>query len=287
MPNESPLILSVTSQTFQTAVVDRSHQVPVVVDFWSASCQPCMQLAPKLEARVQQANGNVILAKVNVQEELELASIFRVQSIPYLVVIDQGQPISELRGLVSDMELDQWFTEFLPSELEQKFQRAMSLEQSDPEQSEQLYRELLSESPDESIIKIGLARTLLHRDELNEAASLLAELESRGFLEAEAEVLKGELSIRSAASEAGGVGTAREKVQGEPDNLEAKLALADALAAQSEFEEACEICLDLFSQDKGPTGQTAKVTLLRILDMMESQQRETATFRRQLANLMY
>lgn len=96
-------ILHITKENFEKEVL--KSEVPVVVDFWAAWCGPCKALAPRLEEADSQLNAEVKIAKINIDEEEELAAQFRVMSIPTLLLFKNGTPVEKSVGLVSTEEL--------------------------------------------------------------------------------------------------------------------------------------------------------------------------------------
>ena len=98
--------IAATQQTFEAEVVERSHEVPVVVDFWAGWCAPCRMLAPVLEESVAGRDGALVLAKVDVDAEPELARRFGVQGIPAVKAFRRGQVVSEFVGVRSGPQVD-------------------------------------------------------------------------------------------------------------------------------------------------------------------------------------
>lgn len=107
------LITDVTTAAFQTDVIDRSFQVPVVVDLWATWCGPCKQLSPLLEKLVRADAGKWVLAKVDVDAEPQIAQAFQVQSVPTVVAIIKGQPVPMFAGAVPEAQLRQVLDELI------------------------------------------------------------------------------------------------------------------------------------------------------------------------------
>ena len=130
--------MDVTDSTFQTAVIDRSHTVPVVVDFWAEWCGPCRQLGPVIERAVAARAGKVELAKVDVDANPMVARTFRIQSIPAVKAFRDGTVVSEFVGAQPPAAVERFLDSLVPSEAdalvakgdEQSLRRAVELEPS-------------------------------------------------------------------------------------------------------------------------------------------------------------
>lgn len=287
MSQPSQWIFDATAANFQEAVVNRSLETPVIVDFWAPWCQPCQALGPKLEQIVNENQGKVALAKINIDEEQELAAAFRVQSIPSVFAIVEGQLADQFQGLLPESQLREWVKSLLPSALDELIKRAEELEASDPVSAEQCYREAAESDPANDALRIRLARVLLAQSRDDEARQIITDLESRGYLEPEAEQLKSQLDLREAAAETGGVEEARAAVKANPNDLSLKIKLADTLAVSRKFEEALNLCLEVIQADRDGVGQEAKATMLKIFDLIGPSSALVSTYRRKLATALY
>lgn len=287
MSESSSSIIDATAANFQEDVVDRSMKCPVLVDFWAPWCQPCQTLGPLLEKIVNEAKGKLVLAKVNIDEQQELAGAFGVQSIPTVFAVHEGRAVDQFQGLLPENQLREWVGNFMPSPMDELLNRGQELEASDPVSAEQCYREAAQNDPSNDAIRIRLARVLLAQSRDDEARQIITDLEARGFLEDEAEQIKSQLDIRAAAAESGGVEEARAAVQANPDDLSLKIQLADSLAVGRQFEEALDLCLEVIHADRDGKGQDAKDTMLKIFDLIGQSSSIVSTYRRKLATALY
>ena len=156
---------------------------------------------------------------------------------------------------------------------------------SDPIEAERRYRERIEANPGDSASLIGLARLLLAQDRIEDAAAVLERLESRGFLEPEAEKLKSAIELRGNATL--DVAGCREAVAASPEDLSARLRLAEALAGAAEYEEALAICLELVEQDRAGVGEQARLRMLDIFRVLPDDSPLIGDYRRKLSLALY
>lgn len=285
---ESQWIRTTTVDTFRQDVIDQSTDVPVVVDFWAEWCEPCKQLMPILEKLADEFDGRFILMKINVDELPEIAGAFGVQSVPMVIAMVDGQPASQLPGVVPEPQIREWLESFCASPAVEAYNAGLQAEGAgDLETAEASFRKASDLEPEAAPFRIALARVLLGLDREQECEEILEELQKRGFLEPEAESLKEQLALRSQVEESGGTTQARAALDADPDNIVVQITLAEALSVDKSYTEACEILLNVIVTDRTEVRDRAKDAMVVILSAMGPKSQQAGEFRRRLATAFY
>jgi putative thioredoxin len=287
MSHPQPTVLETTEQSFESDVIERSREVPVVVDFWAEWCAPCRALGPRLEALAREYGGKFALVKADTEQCRGIAAAFGVRSIPAVFGLVDGKVVDSFVGALPDSALRAWLDRLLPSPAERLIAEARRLEPSDRAAAEAKYREALGLSPDDPTAAVGLARVLVSAGRLDEARALVDALEARGYLEPDAEKLKAELALHSRAREAGGVEAARSALAAKPDDPTLLLKLAESLAAAGPHEEALDVCLRLVETGRNDVREAARKTMLDIFRSLPEDSPLVGEYRRKLSAALY
>ncbi|MBS0262049.1 MAG: thioredoxin [Planctomycetes bacterium] len=283
----SPWIIDGTEQNFEQEVLKRSEELPVIVDFWATWCGPCQELGPVLERLAQENAGQFLLVKVDVDQQPRVAAAFGVRSIPHVFALRNGQLVDQFNGVLPEEQLREWLAQFQPSPAEMLVQEARKLEAEDTKEAEAKYHEALELEPQNDAIRIELARMLLKQHRNADARAIIEKLEARGFLEPEAENIKAELDLRTAAAEAGGVGECRAKLAANPNDPKLQLLLAEALGGAQQFQEALDLCLSVVQATTGDLRDEARTTMVNLFHLLGPEAELTRTYRRKLATALY
>ena len=164
------MVVDVTDATFQTEVIERSTQVAVVVDLWAPWCGPCRTLGPIIEKVTEATDGQVVLVKVNIDENPAISQAFQVQSIPAVYALRDGQVVDGFVGAQPEHVIQQFVDSLLPSEEEQTLAALIA------EGNEGSLRAALELAPANEEAIIGLADLLVARGAADEALALLARI---------------------------------------------------------------------------------------------------------------
>jgi putative thioredoxin len=163
---QSGAVFDVDEAEFQQRVLERSKEVPVVVDFWADWCGPCKQLTPVLERAAESRAGKVELAKVDVEKNKQLQAAFRIQGIPAVKAFKDGQVAAEFTGALPPAEVERFFDALVPSEADE-------LAQSGDEDG---LRRALELDPNHPTARRELGKLLLQRGDTAEATELLEDV---------------------------------------------------------------------------------------------------------------
>jgi putative thioredoxin len=156
------MALDVTEENFQQAVIDRSREVPVVVDFWAEWCGPCRALTPALERAAESRAGDVDLVKIDTDANQRLAAAFGIQGIPAVKAFRDGEVVEEFVGAVPAAQVERFFDKLIPSESdnlvgqgdEESLRRALELQPGRPDAAAALGRILLERGETDAALEL-------------------------------------------------------------------------------------------------------------------------------------
>jgi putative thioredoxin len=161
------MAVDITEEQFQTAVLERSKDVPVVVDFWAPWCGPCRQLTPALEKAAEARKGQVELVKLNTDENPAISQAFQIQGIPAVKAFRNGREVAQFVGAIPPAKVESFFDALVPSEAEQLVAAG----------DEASLRRALELEPTRRDAKVRLAQLLFDRGERDDALQLIDGIE--------------------------------------------------------------------------------------------------------------
>ncbi|NMC20573.1 MAG: thioredoxin [Thermogutta sp.] len=287
MAEQSPWIVKTNAARFQADVLERSKQVPVVVDFWAPWCGPCRMLGPILEKLAREKSGAFVLAKVNTDEDPSLAAAFGVEGIPAVFAIRDGRPIDQFVGALPESQIRAWLDGILPAEDEMRSEAARALAAEDAAAAEAALRAILAEFPKSTAARRVLAELLFASGRLNEAEPLLEELTEMGAADEDCERMLSEIRLQESARTQGDPAELQARLQADPDDFAAALALAEIEAAKREYAAALEHALHVVARDRGDLRESARGLMLRLFNVLGNDHPLTEEYRRKLTMLLF
>ena len=237
-----------------------------------------------LEDLARQYDGRFTLVKANVDQMPDVAAQFQVQSIPAVFAVRGGEVVDFFQGVLPPDELRRWLDRLM---MQARLDEAEALEAVDPLKAEALYRELADQAGSDMDARatIGLGRSLLAQQKIEEARAIVQSLEKRGFLEADAEKLKAAVDLQGKGL--ADVEALRAAAAEDPEDLQRQLELAEALAGHKQYEEALQICLHAVEKNKQQFGEPARRIMVDIFHVLPDDSELTRTYRRRLSTLLY
>lgn len=281
-------VVDVSERTFGTEVIERSREVPVVVDFWAAWCGPCRMLGPTLERLAAEANGDWMLAKVDVDQNPQLAARYGVRGIPAVKAFVDGQVADEFVGAQPEPVVRRFVQGLAPSESDKRVKQAESAEQAGGlEKAESIYRQILADEPQHIKALLGLGRVLFEQAWLDEAAQTLDRVPRHESARSEAEKMLAQIEFRREAEACGGLDACREKLAADPSNLAARYGVAMALAAEAHYEDALRHLMAIVKQNRSFRDDAGRRAMLSIFDILGEDNRLTQEYRSKLAMAIF
>ena len=266
---DSPFIFDIDEGSYQQVVLQGSHQVPVLVDFWASWCQPCQMLMPLLARLADEYQGRFLLAKLNTEEQQAIAAQFGIRSIPTVKLFKDGAPVDEFMGALPEADIRAFLDRHLPREsdgaVEQAEERLMA---GDSDGALELLRRARGADPTNPRVATAIAQVQAASGDPDGAEQTLAELPPDEQKEPEIARLRGQLFFNRVAASAGPPETTRQRLASSPDDSEARYQLAAHQVIANDMEGAVDNLLQLMQRDRKFGDDAARLALLRLFDLL-------------------
>ena len=277
----------ISEENFEAEVLERSNAVPVLVDFWAPWCGPCKVLGPLLEQLAAEYAGEFVLAKVNVDENQGLASVFGIQGIPAVKLFKDGDLASEFTGALPEPMVREFLSKFLPSAADKQAEKAAELEDEGKiSEAKALYQAILESDANNSKALLGMGRLAMNEGNQDAALSYLDKVSEVADERKEADRLIARLKLQSGGA-AQNEAVLREKVKSEPNNVAARFELAQALAGVEKYEEALNEFLNIVKTDRAFQDDAARKAMVQIFEVLGSDDPLTDKYRSELAKVLF
>ncbi|MBL8404876.1 MAG: tetratricopeptide repeat protein [Dechloromonas sp.] len=280
----SEFAFDVSIQDFEAKVLIPAETVPVVVDFWAPWCEPCKVLKPMLEKLAEEYKGRFILAKVNSDENPELAQHFGVRSIPSVKVLFQGQLVDEFNGAIPESQIRAFLDRIAlpegPEQINLREQAAALVAEGKLEEALAVLVQASQANPQDQAIQLDAVDVLMQLGRNDEAKQLLGGEYANEPDRANA--LRARLALLDGAADTAPL---EAKLQANPDDHATRLELSKAYAAQSRFREALEAALEVARRDRFFNEGAARKAILALFEALSGEQYDDLVreFRRKLS----
>jgi putative thioredoxin len=280
-------VIEVGDANFESEVLQRSRQVPVVIDFWAEWCEPCRQLGPILERAANERKGKFVLAKVNVEQAQQLAMYFRIESIPAVLAFKNGQAVNGFVGLLPEPQLKEFLDDLAGPAPGDPLVKAAALEEKDPAAAEKLYLEVLKTDEGSDPAKLGLARVLIATNRDDEALTILASIPDAGEFGAEVVKLRRTIEMKKGAATAGDEADLMKRITKEPNNAQLRLELGNVLATKGKYEQALETLLTAAEIDTDLGRGQVRELMVKVFEIVGVRSELADKYRDKLRALIY
>jgi len=293
---DADLIKDTSEATFMADVVEASQTVPVIVDFWAPWCGPCKTLGPMLEDAVRAAKGAVKMVKINVDEAQQIAGQLQIQSIPTVYAFFKGQPVDGFQGALPQSEIKAFIDRVIKAgggsapgeELSEAVAAADDmLAEGAAQDALDTFAAILGEDPNHAGAYGGMVRAYIALDQLDQAEAHLNGAPIEISKAPELEAAHAQLQLARQAADAGPVAEVQAAVDANPDDMQARFDLAQALYAHGDTQAAVDQLLTLFGKDREWNDGAAKTQLFTIFEALKPNDPIALNGRRKLSSMIF
>jgi putative thioredoxin len=276
------LVFDVTMENFVDNVVQLSHEIPVLVDFWAEWCGPCKALTPVLEKLAYAYQGRFVLAKVDTEANPQLAAQLQIRSLPSVKLIIGGKLVAEFQGVQPEAEIRRFIETYCPAIAKDPFASAEELQAGgELEAALEVITGLLAKDPAHVRAQPLKAQLLIQLKRWDEAAAFL---ENAKFPEAES--YRKQLKMFAEARGFGELEALRKKVEDNPSELDGRYRYAMVLALEGHFQDSFEQLLTILAKDKTFADGKIRKTLLGMFELLGLHHPLSDEYRRRMGRLI-
>lgn len=286
---DSPFIFEADAQSFPQ-VIQTSHQVPVLVDFWADWCQPCQTLMPILAKLANEYQGAFVLVKVNADANQALLAEYGVRGLPTVKLFKDGQAVDEFTGALPEAEIRKFIDKHRTRPTEPYRQQALSLQQAgELDNAIHLMQQVIQHEPDFYEAALELALMQMEKGEVDQAETLLQSIPEGEAPAEQLQKLQAEIKMARLQEQAADVDTSalEQHLAANSDDLDAMLELAKARVAQGKVEEGLELYLTVMKKDSSYEDGAGRAGLLSTFEVLGPGHALVKKYRGKMFSLLY
>lgn len=286
--SDSPYIHDVTIENFESVVISGSFNQPVLVDFWADWCQPCQSLIPVLHKLVEEYNGAVILAKVNSDEQGQLAAQAGVKSLPTVKLFVNGQIVNEFMGALPESEVRKFLEPYIQTESDAVLNEALqAYSEGNQQQALEMLNTALANDPQNAKLKINIAKLVANQNDFESAKALLESLPEKDKDDPEVKKILAQIKLAEQLKDLGDPQELEKRINDNPDDLDALLQMSQYLTAAENYEAAITLLMQIMKKDRGFKDDAGRKGLIELFDMLGGDNPLVQTYRRKMFTLLH
>lgn len=280
-------LIDVDQASFDRDVLERSSDVPVLVDFWAPWCAPCRTLGPILEKLVKEMEGRFVLAKIDSDQNPELSREYGVRSIPAVKLFVDGEVEDEFTGSLPESGVRQFLDRAIPSPLDRVAQQASILaDQGAWGKAEEMFAGVLEQNPTHAPSLLGMIRVLLNSNRETDAHPFFARLPPKTAESAEGKLLRARIAFSGGQAQTN-LEELQEKVVVAPANLAARMALGNGLVKSKRYAEGMDQFLEVIRRDRTFQDGIGRKALLQVFDLLGPSHALVTEYRPKLSAILF
>ena len=291
-------IKDVGLDTFMVDVIEVSKKHLVVVDFWAPWCGPCKQLGPMIEKVVRSYNGAVLLAKIDIDQNPEIAQQMGVQSIPAVFAFYQGRPVDGFMGALPETQIKSWIERVMKTAniplpaIAENYDAALKyaadfLAAGDVAAAHEIYTDIITEDPLQPIAYAGLVRCLTTMGKLENARTMLQNVPEKMSKDKAIDSARAALELAEQAGQGGSVSDLEAKISQNSADYQARFDLALAYYAAGQKQEAVDALLEIVRLNRGWNDDAARKQLVKFFEAFGIMDPVTVAARKRLSSLLF
>lgn len=286
--SDSPYIFEVDAGNFADVVLHGSNQVPVLVDFWADWCAPCRMLMPILAKLVEEYNGAFLVAKVNSDQQQELAARYGVRSLPTVKVFRNGEVVDEFMGALPEGSVRELLERHVARASDQIRANALQAHtEGDSEQAIGLLQTALGSDPENYRIHLDLITVLMETGRYLDAGKVIASLPASRRNEPQVQALASRLEFASVADEAPDPAALEARIGADAADSEARYQLAAIRILAGDYEAALGQLLEIMRRDRAFRDDAGRKGMIAVFAMLDNTGPLVSRYRGLMSSALY